>query len=405
MFPASSPLTVPLLVIVLSFVGAIISDKFRLPYPPVIIAIGLILSLLRFSGGFGSITINSSLILGIVVPPLIFEAAMRTRFEVFRTVEKTVIGLAIFGVVISAFVSAVVLNVTLGLPLAAALLFGVIVSPTDPVTVVSVLKRMRAPERLTTILESEAYLNNATPVILFPIALSLSFSAVSSLSEFGITLLGGVAVGLVVSGIAEVLHRLITEPLAETSFTIAVMYGSYVLAESLGFSGLVAVPIAGLYMGNRTMRTAMTEETRQTMTRFWEVVTFLATSFAFLLIGLKADFMLLVAFAPFIIAAFAAILIARVVSVYPILWFAQLLGEKIPSSWRKILSLAGLRGAVSIALVLSLPENSFRGPLEAMTFGVALLSLIVQAEFLQAYVKKQSEAEGYREDSASDLES
>ncbi len=382
-------MTVMLLVIVLAFVAAIISSRLKVSYPTVMIAIGFILSLLRLGGGFSSITFDSNLILGIVVPPLMFEAAMRTRFEVFRTVQKTVIGLAIFGVVISAFVSALVLNVTLGLPLTVALLFGVIISPTDPVTVVSVLRRVQVPERLTTILESEAYLNNATPVILFPIALSLSFTPMRNLSQFAIIMLGGVAVGLLVSGIAELLHKLITEPLAETSFTIAVMYGSYALAESLGVSGLMAVPIAGLYMGNRTMRTAMSEETRMTMTKFWEVVTFLATSFAFLLIGLKTDFELLVAFVPFIIVAFAAILVARILSVYPILWLAGLLGEKIPNSWKRILAFAGLRGAVSVALVLSLPESSFGRIMTAMIFGVALLSLIVQAEILQAYVRKQ----------------
>jgi CPA1 family monovalent cation:H+ antiporter len=387
---AESPITVMLFVIVLSFVAAIVSSKVKVSYPTVMVAIGLILSVLRFGGGFGTISVDSNLILGIVVPPLIFEAAMRTRFEVFRTVQKTVIGLAIFGVVISAFVSAFVLNVTLGLPLAVALLFGVIVSPTDPVTVVSVLSRVRAPERLTAILESEAYLNNATPVILFPIALSLSFNPMQSLSQFAVILLGGVAVGLLVSGIAELLYKMITEPLAETSFTIAVMYGSYVLAQSLGVSGLIAVPIAGLYMGNRTMRTAMSEETRMTMTKFWEVVTFLATSFAFLLIGLKTDFNLLVAFAPFIIVAFAAILIARILSVYPILWLAELLGEKIPSSWKRIVAFAGLRGAVSVALVLSLPESSSGGIITAMVFGVALLSLIIQAEILRTYVGKES---------------
>jgi len=385
-----SPMTVMLLVIVLAFVAAIISSKLKVSYPTVMIAIGFILSLLRLGGGFSSITFDSNLILGIVVPPLMFEAAMRTRFEVFRTVQKTVIGLAIFGVVISAFVSALVLNVTLGLPLTVALLFGVIISPTDPVTVVSVLRRVQVPERLTTILESEAYLNNATPVILFPIALSLSFTPMRSLSQFAIIMLGGVAVGLLVSGIAELLHKLITEPLAETSFTIAVMYGSYALAESLGVSGLMAVPIAGIYMGNRTMRTAMSEETRMTMTKFWEVVTFLATSFAFLLIGLKTDFELLVAFVPFIIVAFAAILVARILSVYPILWLAGILGEQIPNSWKRILAFAGLRGAVSVALVLSLPESSYGRIMTAMIFGVALLSLIVQAEILQAYVRRQT---------------
>jgi len=194
---------------------------------------------------------------------------------------------------------------------------------------------------------------------------------------------------------AELLHKLITDPLAETSFTIAVMYGSYALAESLGVSGLIAVPIAGLYMGNRTMRTAMSEETRVTMTKFWEVVAFLATSFAFLLIGLKTDFNLLVAFAPFIIVAFAAIFVARVLSAYTILWLSELLGEKIPNSWKKIVAFAGLLGAVSIALVLSLPQSSSGGIITAMIFVLALVSLIIQAEILRSYVGHIPNVEPY----------
>jgi len=385
---AGGPLAVVSLVLGLSFVGAILSDKLKASYTTIMITIGLALSFLRITGELSSIAFDKTVILGLVVPPLIFEAAMRTRFENFRAVQKTVISLAIFGVVISAFVSGFVLTALSGLPLAVALMFGVIVSPTDPVSVVNLLKRVRAPERLTTILETEAYFNNATPVILYGIAASLSFSPVRDVSMFAYTLGGGVIVGLAVSGVAELLHKLITEPLAETAFTIAVMYGSYVFAETLGMSGLIAVPIAGLYMGNRTMRTAMSEETRTTMTRFWEIVTFMATSFAFLLLGLKVDFSLLVSFFPLIVAAFLVILIARLVSVYPIVWFTQLLGERIPTSWTKVLAVAGLRGAVSVALALSLPEGKFKDAIVAMTFGVALLSLVVQAEILQAYLKR-----------------
>jgi CPA1 family monovalent cation:H+ antiporter len=385
---AGGPLAIVSLVLALSFVGAILSDKLKASYTTIMIAIGFALSFLRITGELDSIVFDKTVILGLVVPPLIFEAAMRTRFENFKAVQKTVISLAIFGVVISAFVSGFVLTALSGLPLAVALMFGVIVSPTDPVSVVNLLKRVRAPEKLTTILETEAYFNNATPVILYGIAASLSFSPVRDVSMFAYTLGGGVIVGLAVSGVAELLHKLITEPLAETAFTIAVMYGSYVFAETLGMSGLIAVPIAGLYMGNRTMRTAMSEETRTTMTKFWEIVTFMATSFAFLLLGLKVDFSLLVSFFPLIVAAFLVILIARLVSVYPIVWFTQLLGERIPTSWTKVLAVAGLRGAVSVALALSLPEGKFKDAIVAMTFGVALLSLVVQAEILQAYLKR-----------------
>lgn len=384
-----APLTIVLLVIVLSFVGSILSSKLRIAYTTIMIAIGFLLSLLRIAGGLSTIPLDRSIILGLVVPPLIFEAAMRTRYTVFRTIRKTVLSLAFFGVIISALVSGLVLNFALGLPLAVALTFGVIVSPTDPVSVVNVLKRTKAPERLTTILETEAYFNDATAVILYPIAISLSFNPVQSATLFAYTLGGGVLVGLVVSGIAELLYRLITEPLAETSFTIAVMFGSFALAESLSVSGLVAVAIAGIYMGNRTMRIAMSEETRVTMTKFWEVVTFMVTSLAFLLLGLKADPFLLGASILYVIAAFLIILLARVLSVYPIVAIASALGEKIPGSWTRVLAGAGLRGVISVALALSLPEGyPYRETIVAMTFGIALLSLIVQGEVLQVYLKK-----------------
>lgn len=113
----------------------------------------------------------------------------------------------------------------------------------------------------------------------------------------------------------------------------------------------------------------------------------MATSFAFLLLGLRADFDLLVTFAPLIVSTFLAMLAARILSVYPIIWLAKLVGERIPSSWSHVIVFAGLRGAVSVALALSLPESGFKDIMVAMTFGVALLSLILQAEILQVYVK------------------
>jgi len=381
--------TVGLLVIVLSFLAALLSDKLKISYTTILIIIGLAISFLRIAGGLGEIPLDRSIILGLVVPPLIFEAAMRTRFQTFQTVRKTVLSLAIFGVMISAILSGLVLNLALGLPLAVALTFGVIVSPTDPVSVVNVLRRSKAPSRLITLLETEAYFNDATAVILYPIALSLSFSPIQSVALFAYTFGGGILVGFIVSGIAELLYRLITEPLAETSFTIAVMFGSYTFATGLGVSGLVAVAIAGLYMGNRTMRTAMSKETRATMTKFWEVITFLVTSLAFLLLGLKADISLLIEFAPFVLAAFGVILLARLLSVYPIVTLTGFVGEKIPNSWRKILAGAGLRGVISVALALSLPQEfPFRAMIIAMTFGVALLSLIVQGEVVKAYLTR-----------------
>jgi len=169
---AGSPFTVILLVIAWAFVAAVLSDKLRLSYTTILIVIGFALSFVSVPLGLHDLPLDRDIMLGLVVPPMIFEAAMRTRYEVFKTVHRTVFALAIFGVVVSALVSAAVLQIGLGLPLVAALTFGVIVSPTDPVSVVNLLKRVRAPERLTTILESEAYFNDATAVILYSVVLS-----------------------------------------------------------------------------------------------------------------------------------------------------------------------------------------------------------------------------------------
>ncbi len=384
---ANPSLIVALVIISLAFVAAILSDKLKVSYTTVLLAIGFTLSFLRASGGLGSIVLDNTIILGLVVPPVMFEAAMRTRYAVLRPFQKTVWALAIFGVIISAIASALILG--LALPLAVALTFGIIISPTDPVSVVNIMKRIRAPEGLITILESEANFNNVPAVILYPIALTLTLNPVQGIGAFLLQFGGGILVGLLISGVAEVLYRMVTEPLAETSFTIAVMFGSYVLAESLGVSGLMSVAIAGLYMGNRTMRTAMSKETRETVSKFWEVVTFLATSFAFLLLGLNANFRLLLAFAPLIIAAFLAILLARAISVYPIVGLTRLLGEKVAGAWSQLLAIAGLRGVLSVALALSLPQSAFKESVVAMTFGVALLSLIVQGELLHFYVKRK----------------
>lgn len=388
-FAGSPLLEVALVVITLSFVAAILSEKLKLSYTTVLLMIGFGLSLLRASGSLSDVPLDNTIILGLVVPPIMFEAAMRTRYSVLRPFQKTVWTLAIFGVIISAIVCALILSVALGLPLAVALIFGVIVAPTDPVSVVNLLKRLKAPEALTTILESEANFNNVPAVVLYPIVLTLSLNPIQNINAFLINLGGGVLIGLILSEVAELLYRMITEPLAETSFTIAVMFGSYVFAESLGVSGLMAVAIAGLYMGNRTMRTAMSEETRTTVSKFWEVATFLATSFAFLLLGLKANLFLLFKYAPLVIIAFAAILLARTISVYPIVAMTKILGEKIPTSWTKLLAFAGLRGVLSVALALSLPESSFKETVVAMTFGVAILSLLVQGELLHAYIKRK----------------
>jgi CPA1 family monovalent cation:H+ antiporter len=142
------------------------------------------------------------------------------------------------------------------------------------------------------------------------------------------------------------------------------------------------------------MQTAMSDETRTTVSKFWEVMTFLASSFALLLLGLNTDFSLLMKFAPLVGVAFGAILVARAISVYPITAVTRLMREMIPERWIRILAVSGLRGVLSVALALSLPESGYKETIVVMTFGVALLSLVVQGELLQLYLRSQRFGEG-----------
>jgi CPA1 family monovalent cation:H+ antiporter len=203
---------------------------------------------------------------------------------------------------------------------------------------------------------------------------------------------GGMAIGLAIAAASHRLHTLTNDPLSETSLTIATVFGSVVLANSLGVSGLVAVAAAGLYFGNVTVKkeAIMSKSVKTFAFNFWEMIAFLASSAAFLYLGISMDLIAVGQHIFIIVLAFIAILAARAVIVYPILaaTSSKLIRENIPISWRHVVMIGGMRGAISIALVASLPQGDFKNTLQTITFGVVLLSLIIQYVVLSRYTKK-----------------
>jgi len=181
------------------------------------------------------------------------------------------------------------------------------------------------------------------------------------------------------------------DPLSETSLTIVTVFGSVVLANSLGVSGLAAVAVAGLYFGNVTVKkeATMSKNVRTFAFSFWEMIAFLASSAAFLYLGFSMNVLDMAQHLPIIVLAFIAVLAARAGTIYPLLAatgrFAK---ENIPGTWRHIVLIGGMRGAISVALVASLPPSEFKNILQTLTFGVVLLSLIIQYIVLSKYVKK-----------------
>jgi len=376
-----------LLVLFIGAITSIISRKFKIAYAELLVIVGVLISIASHALGTPR-ELTGELIISLVLPPLIFQAALTMNHTVFKKVQRMVILLAIVTVAISAIVCSLIVASFTSLSLIAALAFGVIIAPTDAASVISTLKRVKAPKELATIIEGEALLNDATTLVLFSAVSALTLSpilnALKILTEFA----GGAVVGLILGFTTNKLSPLLTDKNAEVMVTISVAYGSYILAGSLNFSGIVAVAILGLYMGRYRQETSPEESKNDLMLGFWNVAAFIANTVAFVFIGLASEVPYLLRYAPLIGLCFVAVLVARYVSVESVLVPASKFIGSIPRSWRNTVFLGGIRGAVSAALALALPESPFKSVIVAATLGVILLSLVVQTRALSYYVSK-----------------
>jgi CPA1 family monovalent cation:H+ antiporter len=405
------------------FAAALFSSRTKVPYTMGLVGIGIAISLFLGLargevGGLNILNFNRldpKLIIDFIIPPLIFEAMMKVDYyNEFKAIRVSALLLATLGVVIATVVTGLLLMYLAHLPLLIAFTFAALIAPTDAAIVIEIFKRVRGvPGLLSTIMESEATLNDATGIIVFSSIITLasysyflnsdgSFSSniitnnfiVYEIVRFIIVFFGGVAIGLGIAAATHRLHSLMNDPFSETALTIATVFGSVVLANSLGVSGLVAVAVAGLYFGNATVKKEadMSLKVRTAVFNFWEMAAFFATSAAFLYLGISMNILRIAENFPLIALSFVAVLVARAVSTYPILAVTnRLTREKIPVIWRHVVMLGGMRGAISVALVASIPSTAareFKTTLETITFGVVLLSLVIQYIVLTKYVRK-----------------
>lgn len=379
---------VVLLVLLIGSITSILSKKFNIAYAKLLIVVGLIISIAYQALGRPLAEPTGELIISVILPPLIFQAALTMNYSVFKKVQRPVILLAIVGVAVSAIVCSLIVTSLTGLSFFAALAFGVIIAPTDAAAVISTLKRVKTPKELSTIIEGEALLNDATTLVLFSAVSALTLNPIFNVVGVAIQFGGGAIVGLAIAFLATRLAPLLTDRNAHVMVTISEAYGSYILASTLGFSGIVAVAILGLYMARYYQQTSPGDSNNDLVIGFWDVAAFIANTLAFIFIGLAAEVPYLLQYAPLIVVAFAAVLLARYISVEAVLVPASKLVGKIPRTWRNVTTLGGIRGAVSAALALALPEFPFKNVIVAITFGVILLSLLLQTQLLSYYAKK-----------------
>lgn len=379
------------LIIVLLLIVSIVAigvRRLRIPYTVALVIVGLLItfqSSLKFE-------LTPELILALFVPPLVFEAAFHLNFQELRRNLPAILLLAVPGVILTAFIvgGMLVFGIKLSLPI--ALVFGSLIAATDPVSVVALFRTLGVPKRLSVLIEGESLFNDGTAIVLFNLMLAIALSSKLNLIEsvgkfFGVSI-GGIIVGLVLGWLISLLISRVDNYLIETTLTTVLAFGSYLMAESLGVSGVLAVVAAGLVNGNISAQ-GMSPTSRIVIFNFWEYVAFLANSLIFLLLGLQINITALLASWQPILWAILAVFIARFIVVYGLSWLVNRVSEPIPLRWQHILNWGDLRGAISLALVLSLPISlgAERDLLQVMAFGVVLFTLLVQSTTMAPLIR------------------
>jgi CPA1 family monovalent cation:H+ antiporter len=423
-----------------------VARRINLPYTVALVAVGMAASVAEPL----KVEITPQLVLVVLLPALIFEASYQTDFGKLRPSLGGVALLAGPGVLITAALIAAALALGAGMPLPQAFVVGAMLSATDPAAVIATFKRLRTPRRLATFIEAESVFNDGTGIVVFAIAVDLVSHPAGPL-DVGVAFVSvaivSTAIGAVAGFVASRVLPNVGDHLIEISLSLVLAYGTYLAADAIHQSGVIATAVAGIVLGNYGRRLGLSERTEEALDTVWEFVAFLATAFVFLLIGFAISASALIGAAGPIAWAVVAALAARAIIVYGLLGAWRLAGRalgrreaagrrfgrlsigrlsigrlsigrlsigrlslglskaagpapprrrsgarndgELPLGWLHVIFWSGLRGAVSTALALSLPADfPNRVQLQGITFGVVIFTLLVQATTAEVVVNR-----------------
>ncbi len=400
------------ILLTLSAVFGFFNYKYiKLPTTIGLMLLGLIFSLIiiitgTFNNDFyvfaqnfvNDVRLDESL-LGIMLSYLLFAGALHVKLEDLASQKWVIAILATIGVILSTFIIGTLsyfLMMALGIKInfTYCLLFGALISPTDPVAVLGILKKAGAPKSLETKITGESLFNDGVGVVVFIAILGIAtgendatFAAIGKL--FLIEVLGGIAIGFVIGLLAFLMLRSINQYQVEVLITLALVTGGYSLAHNLHTSGPLAMVVAGLMIGNQGRILAMSEKTEEHLDSFWELIDEILNAILFLVIGLE---ILVLAFQMnHIIFGIIAIPLTLAVRMLAVSLPAILLRKKANFSKGtiKALTWGGLRGGISLALALSIPKGAERDVLLTATYIVVIFSIAVQGLTLKHFLPQK----------------
>jgi monovalent cation:H+ antiporter, CPA1 family len=368
--------------------------RLKVPYTVGLMLTGIVLAVSPFPTD--DIEITKELIFTIFLPPLIYEAAIYIKWQELRRDLVVILVLATVGVLLSAAVTAVGMHYFAQWAWPSAILFGVLIAATDPVSVIATFKEAGVHGRLRLLVEAESLFNDAAAAVAFSIA--LAFAMGGSITIFGtvqtliITIAGGILCGALVAGSVLLLAGQTDDHLIEITLTTVAAYGSFLLAEHFHLSGVLASLVAGLLTGNIGSLGSFTDKGREGVLSFWEFIAFVVNSLIFMLIGISGAYQDFSNLLLSILIAIGMMFAGRALAIYPLSALFARSSLRISMNHQHILFWGGLRGALALALALGLPpELPHRDAILTVAFAVVGYSIFIQGLTIVPLLRKLKE--------------
>jgi Na+:H+ antiporter len=384
--------------LIVAAVIAMLAKRLRIPYTVSLVLGGLLLGVIQLpilsplQPGHRPDWLTPDVILILFLPALVFEGSVKLDVRELLRNSVPLLLLANVGVLLAALVTGCLAHWLIGLPVLIALLFGCIISATDPISVLAIFKDLRVDKRLSLIMEGESLLNDGTAVVLFGILFGAivaeKLTVPKGIEQYFLAVAGGAGLGSTLGYLASCITGTVDDPQIEITLTTILAYGSYLLAFHLHLSGVIATASAGLTLGNFGAKRGMSAATRTAMQSFWEYISFVMNSLVFLLIGLEIHVRELLQNWASVLLAIGAVFLGRALSIYLLVPLSNRFAEKIPLRWQHVAVWGGLRGALALALALSLTTAfPYREQILNLTFGVVIFSILVQGLTIKPLVR------------------